>query len=449
MGFDLQYTKMSPLGTTGSFGPTQVPTGRREIASNVAALGKGLSDLGVQLHRLQAQNQLDESTAKLQEEFDRLEDRIERTGDSEQYDQFFKETMELARSFTPKNSMAKRAYSNVLRKAEISGRDYLMGQKLEVERDKKRALVAAKIAEGNYDGARAGVVSGIQLGAFKREDLPKIEKQIQKQQAMNKAFSSNPDEILKYRSYQDMKKDYPLLSSGDYNDLRISAEGHKNFLKRQKENWQIAFSQSVYDTALSIEKGEKSLQDGLLEIRNKPGLSPSDIAHFSSMLKKAVSDMNGGKGNPYTTTQDWPAFVKVARKLEEDPNSVPLDVIRYGTAKYWTWSQEQYLIGLKDPTRQDPHLKLPFWQLWDTTFDNLYLDDDDQIKKDKMVEWAQVKGTAREIYLENPDPKVAQEKLQRYYEYVDEQHGNGFLSNFLSGITQTMSIGAAPFMKEK
>jgi len=397
--------------------PTMPGSGEVQVAQGIGAIGAGIGRLGEAFAEKQARVRLDDFKLSVTKRMIELGNDIDEEQDEDKYQAMMDSAFSDLQGEIPKGMAGPFATSYL--KSEKAAQLKSVDEAMELRVQSKWAVDEVKAQElyaisGNPLPHEEVVGTGLTNGYIKEDEAAHLLSRAQKNRAMAVAFGPNPDKILKYKSYQDLHKDYPLLKPGDYNDLRISAESQKSFIERQKEDWQIAFSNSVADMAMQGVPPDEAIP----QIINKPGLTTEEKIHYSKVYGDAWRAVNTGKGNPYSTTQDWPTFAKVARMAQENPESVSFDVVRFGTGKYWTWAQEQYLLGLKDPTRKNEALRLPYWNEWDKAFDMLYIDKDGGIPQDQLVEWVQVKDTARQIYLENPDPKVAQQKLERYIDFI-------------------------------
>lgn len=247
-----------PINMTTSHRLSPLPdTGESAFWRQMANLGATITDVGSELFIKQAEDKFTDAKfeyKKAELAFEQsLEENLDESTYQSQFDKFVAGTVRLS----PKgNNLASKLYSDwsrernlTLKEAVDDARRLRLADKWEAKLDKE---IEDAIRTGNMSGVREKIYIGGRLGYIDENTagdiIRKAEHDAQRGIVERIALSSNPELFLdKYETFQELEKDYPDLTPGDFQDLRAIAQGQqRNKLQNQYEQ-QNAVKNEVID----------------------------------------------------------------------------------------------------------------------------------------------------------------------------------------------------------
>lgn len=389
--FPITYTQRTVSGQGPSvFGQVQARTGAGMIAQALSGLAGQIQYLGVVENRIAAAAEL----SKLQREATTTKDNLllgfQKEEDYRTYMPDFEETFAALAEADVKNPFAKRSYENWLNEVRPAWTRQVQAatrarhiDDYETNYFEERAKA---IDTGNFGQLiqlnKGGVLNGIFKEKWAQEDLREAQHESQKRLAMRMAMD---DPAAMRERIKGSKIDgFPLLTEGDTVDVRHIMQAQERYNEVEESDAQRDFYKKLNKKAVG-----RDVRGAIEMVMSNDDLDPKEVPGLIRNIASIAGLMQAGKGNPYTTTQNWPEYVKAEFNLRRDPTSMTDAQILQGTGRWWTDAQKEKLFRLKYADEEDDVMREPYAQERLLSVDVQYMDPETRmIRPDSYADWA-------------------------------------------------------------
>lgn len=300
--------------TSGQTGAVYGRTGGEAVGRATEAFGWNLLRVAAAVHDQQAKNESAELQAQDQEDIRNLHLWMEKNTDETTYAKKFQETWSRIEGRQAKNGGARRERNRMLPEMRVVQESLVAAQYEKRVWDKEEFLYANTKAQaiqtGRIGPATAMLSNRLQQGRISKEqadfELAEIRRQTDHRQTMDLSVTE-PDEILKYKTLEEARKDYPNLGPTEFVQVRGMALGQKSFLKSEKIRMQSEHTQGLW--ALSLDKNTQ-FEDIVSAINDLPE-EYFDLDEKDRLIRQETSRwklINKGEGDPLTVRQDQNAY---------------------------------------------------------------------------------------------------------------------------------------------
>ena len=406
----------------------------------------------------QIDSQITEYKVRYTEEVEKFSASLDKNQDESTYPAELEKFQSNTQTFLPKDPIAAAAAKLYARgKVPFHQKTIRMLQdaKLEDKWFANYGILRADFEQGNTSESefRAEGMKGVAFGYIKRAQAEKdvrVAGHIAARQGMEVMAGNNPEWWVKnIKNQADMKKYYPKSLPADYPYISGLVTNQINRRKRQEDAAMSAFYTDVSDKAA---KGMSFLEMRELII-NQPGLTIEEREKAMTVFNSASNTWGEGgtKENPWKTTQDYNALMKMQVKISRGEPVTEMDIwsaqaAQPGKGPLFSRSDGLNLIS-QLPDNKDPIMKTPFAEEWmnivDSTFATEKVGDDKVVPEDQLDEWQATRNTIAAIIKENGlDYTKSQKEIKEYLAPIRKKKARKTLSK-IWGFATTSPLSTA------
>jgi len=280
--------------------------------------------------------------------------RLAKETDPTKYDAINNEQFAKARALMPKNQAAANDYNELLARRKVlydvtvqKAKSDKYSEQHEVKFD---ALVREGIITDNMGPAIKAGTTGWEIHGWDesqtRAILADAEHKGQKRQVENVALGPNPELFLEnYKTADELVRDYPILTPGDFQDLRSSAISQQKYLEgKQVENSEVAEAGITSD----IIKGERTPQEIQIDITDKLDKGIIDATQARTSIRFLESQMSN-TGKEATQVEMVDATNKIYDALESGNEAEAMKLLREDAWMFTAGKNTTILQDIRNP----------------------------------------------------------------------------------------------------
>ncbi|KKN75793.1 hypothetical protein LCGC14_0376690 [marine sediment metagenome] len=224
--------------------PTMPGSGGAQVAQQIGAIGAGIGALGEEINAQQAEVEYQDFKLRQKARINALGDTLEQNTDENTYLSETKKVIDQMQSDMPKNGLAKRFASSWI-KNEIphlnKAANESIKRRIKDKSDVKQGeLIEDAIRSGNTVDLEEHTVARVGFGYMSAADAQRVlqdtRHKAERSAAEQIALGPKPEIILdNYTTAQELQKDFPTLTPGDFQDLRSMARGQQRYLETDEK----------------------------------------------------------------------------------------------------------------------------------------------------------------------------------------------------------------------
>jgi hypothetical protein len=317
-----------PGGTGNALADINVNTGEQYIAQAIGEAGGVMQQVGVEMFKLQANTEFTDAVAADQKAINDFNTALVGTTDEHSYQDAYDKMYNQISSRQIKNKLAARMHEQWITQQTPK----LEAALTEATRARIQDNAIASLFEAQAEYEQTGKVGtfkskmdfALQNGYMNKEEyvqmMDKTTHTAQWNAASRLAFD-DPEQMMQLIDSKEIYKLFPNLNdAADGQGLRSIALGSASYMKNKKtevknaelENFFKPIGEGKLLSPAEVWKNINSLQS-LTQAEKK-----SYFDDYLDVQKKIA----GGGGNPYTATQDYPAFIDVLKRSWTKPEDV-------------------------------------------------------------------------------------------------------------------------------
>jgi hypothetical protein len=254
---------------------------------------------------------------------------------------------------------------------------------------------AKAVQTGNLGVVRAMLEGRIQAGKETPEgaevQLKALSHDTQRHQVEVVATSDRPDLILdNYKTFEQLKKDYPELTPGDFQDLRSIAEGQKNALKDQEDRWWDAIVNDTLGKARTMDVASFRMQ-----LAQTPGITEEQRTELMQTYLGAAKLWQDTGQSLFVVTQNEASLAQTLLDIERGEIKSLEDINqRYLDGKTVNWSTSDMLMvkrlwkSQQEPTDENNYSRShPIASAYFGSLTKAYMGDEDTLPENRRADF--------------------------------------------------------------
>lgn len=432
-----------PGGTGNALADINTNTGEQYIAQAIGELGGVMQKVGEEMYKLQANTEFTDAIAADQKAINDFNTAIVGSPDEHTYQDAYDKMYNQISSRPIKNKLAARMHEQWITQQTPK----LEAALVDATRARIQDNAIASLFEaqsqyeqtGNIGTFKSKMDFALQNGYMSKEEyvqmMDKTTHTAQWNAASRLAFD-DPEQMMQLIDSKELYKLFPnLKDSADGQGLRSIAIGSASYMKNKRaevknaelENFFKPIGEGKLLSPAEVWKNVNSLQS-LTQAEKK-----SYFDDYLSVQQKIA----GGGGNPYTSTQDYPAFIDALQRSWEKPEEVdPNEVFDSMMKGKYSVNDGRSILNILKPAQKKTESGVSKLQnqLQQQLYDAYAVKG--KIPEKKYDEWKGKYDQLNKIIEENPGDE---EEIMKQYESLMKQPKEEKAKEFISGLSSLSS----------